>query len=298
MARKLTILVFIAALALFTLYPGQELSIDKVYNALGSSSAQAVSQDEKSDAARLFTPVPTPSPTPEPVETPTPVPTVTPTPVPVPTPVPTPTATPIVKGAKGDAVTKLQNQLIQYGFLEGEADGSYGKKTSDAVINAKNYINDQYRAKSKDTAVFAGDPSTAGQLDEEEAVSVELTDPEDENTVDEDPDTAGDEGTGDEETGEEPGGQEAAADTAASGESELPFPVVDGTADGKLIGILDSGEIIASYDIQQEGDANSTVRRIQSRLQNLGYIYKGVDGAYGGTTKEAVMQFQKVNGLS
>ena len=36
-------------------------------------------------------------------------------------------------GSKGDEVTRLQQQLIQYGFMEGAADGSYGKSTVRAV---------------------------------------------------------------------------------------------------------------------------------------------------------------------
>lgn len=35
--------------------------------------------------------------------------------------------------SKGAAVTRLQEKLISYGFLEGKADGSYGKKTKAAV---------------------------------------------------------------------------------------------------------------------------------------------------------------------
>lgn len=36
-------------------------------------------------------------------------------------------------GDKGDAVTALQEKLMQYGFLTGKADGSYGKATATAV---------------------------------------------------------------------------------------------------------------------------------------------------------------------
>lgn len=37
-------------------------------------------------------------------------------------------------GSSGANVTKVQNRLIQYGYMTGSADGRYGEKTRDAVI--------------------------------------------------------------------------------------------------------------------------------------------------------------------
>ena len=37
-------------------------------------------------------------------------------------------------GSSGENVKKVQNRLIQYGYLSGSADGKYGEKTRDAVI--------------------------------------------------------------------------------------------------------------------------------------------------------------------
>ena len=37
-------------------------------------------------------------------------------------------------GSSGANVTKVQNRLIQFGYLSGSADGKYGEKTRDAVI--------------------------------------------------------------------------------------------------------------------------------------------------------------------
>lgn len=37
-------------------------------------------------------------------------------------------------GSSGANVTKVQNRLIQYGYMTGTADGKYGEKTRDAVI--------------------------------------------------------------------------------------------------------------------------------------------------------------------
>ncbi len=41
----------------------------------------------------------------------------------------------IRQGDEGDQVTKLQERLIRLGFLTGEADGQYGKKTAAAVLS-------------------------------------------------------------------------------------------------------------------------------------------------------------------
>lgn len=43
-------------------------------------------------------------------------------------------ATVLEVGSSGANVTKVQNRLIQYGYMTGNADGKYGEKTRDAVI--------------------------------------------------------------------------------------------------------------------------------------------------------------------
>lgn len=65
--------------------------------------------------------------------------TPTPAPTPVPTPVPTIDITPnpayktLQVGDRGDLVRAMQEKLIEYGYLEGEADGAYGNQTRMAV---------------------------------------------------------------------------------------------------------------------------------------------------------------------
>ena len=103
------------------------------------------------------TPVPTPSPeptiTPTPAifapfgaqyghggeelipETPTPEPTFTPTPAPKATPAPTQqTARTLKKGMNGEDVRKLQQALIDLGYLSDGADGAFGSNTHNAVV--------------------------------------------------------------------------------------------------------------------------------------------------------------------
>ena len=51
-------------------------------------------------------------------------------------------------GSKGDAVVELQEKLIQYGFLRGEADGSYGTGTASAVTRFQKHLEAQGRAEA------------------------------------------------------------------------------------------------------------------------------------------------------
>ena len=48
----------------------------------------------------------------------------------------------------------------------------------------------------------------------------------------------------------------------------------------------------------QQGDRGDAVRRVQKRLIALGYLEGSADGSFGNMTKNAVMAFQKNNGLS
>lgn len=51
----------------------------------------------------------------------------------------------------------------------------------------------------------------------------------------------------------------------------------------------------ASITIGSQGD---TVKKIQTKLKNWGYFDGAVDGIYGNETKQAVIAFQKKNGLT
>ena len=46
------------------------------------------------------------------------------------------------------------------------------------------------------------------------------------------------------------------------------------------------------------GDRGEDVRRLQARLQELGYLGGKVDGIFGKQTKEALEEFQRLNRLS
>ena len=52
-----------------------------------------------------------------------------------------------------------------------------------------------------------------------------------------------------------------------------------------------------AYTSLSMGSRGDDVRRLQSRLVELGFLTGNVDGAFGGQTRNAVMLFQEVNGL-
>ncbi len=49
--------------------------------------------------------------------------------------------------------------------------------------------------------------------------------------------------------------------------------------------------------VLRSGMKGQAVRDLQSRLYALGYYQKEIDGQFGAATKEAVMSFQRLNGL-
>ncbi len=87
----------------------------------------------------------------------------------------------------------------------------------------------------------------------------------------------------------------------------------DGKAGAKTLAQLYSGSSVsgstsgtASSEIYtaknpntlQSGDSGSKVTQLQNALKLLGFYTGGVDGKFGSGTKKAVMQFQRVNGLT
>lgn len=60
-------------------------------------------------------------------------------------------------------------------------------------------------------------------------------------------------------------------------------------------GISTAGSVLATARL---GSAGTQVRQIQTRLKSWGYYKGGVDGIYGTLTKNAVVYFQKKNGLN
>ena len=75
--------------------------------------------------------------------------------------------------------------------------------------------------------------------------------------------------------------------------------VSSGSSSGKSSSGSGSSGSGSSGGTCQQGDNGDAVRNVQKRLITLGYLASGsADGSYGNQTKNAVMEFQKNNGLS
>lgn len=149
----------------------------------------------------IFEPTPTPiNGTPTPIPTPTPVPTITPTPAifapfgaqyghggedlipetptPAPTSTPAPKNTPVPtqetartlkKGMTGEDVKKLQQALIDLGYLNDKADGAFGSNTHSAVVmfQAVNGLSaDGLAGKKTQDVLYSGSALSADQAPE------------------------------------------------------------------------------------------------------------------------------------
>ena len=117
--RVLVVIVILFAAALV-----YGLIIQPIMNILpGASRPQATPE-----------PVITGTPSPGPTAAPSAAPTVAPTQAPTEPITPAPTDPPTLRqGDKSDAVRQLQQQLIRLGYLSGNADGDFGRKTAQAV---------------------------------------------------------------------------------------------------------------------------------------------------------------------
>ncbi len=169
----------------------------------------------------------------------------------------------------GSATQRLQEKLIQLGYLDGRADGFYGEKTQTAVRQLEEYvreleqdvINDLPNATPKPTPTPVPSPTP-----QEFTIGLKPITPEP--TLEPEPTPA-------------------------------PEPVtpVDGVADGMLQAYLFSDEFRPSRLDLKTGDTGNPVRRVQTRLNNLGYTTDVPDGVYSGGTARALRIFQYYSGI-
>ena len=194
-------------------------------------------------------------------------------------PCPGPTATPLVTGAKGDEVLKLQEFLVLYGFLGSEADGSFGAKTESAVILAKTYVHDLTLDYYEAHPTASPAPTLPWMTPTPTPV---ITPRVTKNLA----------------TGQ----MEEVTDfiptpTPSVRPAPTPAPwTADGMGDDTLFEAL-SREDFATYRYDvRSGDRNDEVRRVQNRLTTLGYS-RSADGVFGEKTERALKYFQLKNNL-
>jgi len=163
------------------------------------------------------------------------------------------------RGSKDDQTLKLQQKLIELGYLTGTADGQYGKMTAAAVEALEAYVRqlEQDDIDAKATPAPAPTPT---------------------------PDPAA-----------PPDPNATPAPTPEPGPT--PSTKVDGIADQTLQAFLmDENFPSARVDLNY-GDKGDAVMRFQRRLEALGYLIGSPDGFYGADTQRSVRLLQHYNGL-
>ena len=163
---------------------------------------------------------------------------------------------PVVYG--GDAV-RVQTKLVEWGFMVGSVDGVLGKASTTAIADFKNYLIDN------DMVVLSTPEPTATPAPTETPAPDDMP-----VVIDELLPTA------------------------------VPEPTsytADGQVDDLVLSYVD-GEIEFPIYRQtvQNGDKNSDVKRVQTRLKQLKYLYSA-DGEFGLNTARALMYFQRKCGL-
>lgn len=162
----------------------------------------------------------------------------------------------------GAATTRVQSKLIEWGFLRGSADGKLGKNSEKAISNFKQYIYQQWEANPTPTPTPAPTPTptpTPAPGELPEVVDVPIT--------------------------PEPTPEVLSTDGSVT---DLVLAYVDGEAEFPLFN-----------RVVQTGDDNLDVYRVQTRLNQLNYLYihQNADGVFGLNTARALMYFQRKNGL-
>jgi peptidoglycan hydrolase-like protein with peptidoglycan-binding domain len=277
LARKLSALVFILVLLVYTLYPGAEVVRQTAASAqagVAEPPKAAPAEEETVDFAAL------PGADNEPaaaMETPAAATndvvvrytetSVTPeiTPEPTPTPVPTPEPTPMAEGMSGPAVAELQANLLTWGFLSQKPDGIFGIATADAVTSLQEYLSMLESGVAPSASVTFEDEGAYGD-GTVEALS---------------------------------GGADASATpepTPVPTPTPAPAYPATGIVDGKLMQAMADGFPLYRETIMN-GATGLDTQRVQRRLESMGYLYKGDDGVFGNNTAEGLTYFQKVNGI-
>ncbi len=77
--------------------------------------------------------------------------------------------------------------------------------------------------------------------------------------------------------------------------SLTPTPVPD--APESVMAVTPDPSLPTAEPVLRNGMTGDAVKNLQSRLYTLGYYTAEIDGQYGAVTKDAVLTFQRINGL-
>lgn len=173
----------------------------------------------------------------------------------------------LANGINGNATQRLQEKLIQLGYLNDKADGYFGNNTKAAVEQLEKYVR---------------------ELEQDIIDALPTPEP-----------TATPAPTATPVPGEMPQLTDIPLETPEASAEPIPTPAtpVDGVAEPLLQAYLFSDSFKVSRSDLAMGDSGDAVTRLQLRLAKLGYMTDVADGAYGGSTARSVRIFQYYNGL-
>lgn len=188
----------------------------------------------------------------------------------------------LTNGDSNDETRRLQERLVQLGFLDDVADGYFGPKTAAAVTMLEEHVRaleqDLIDAREQESAdpEVSPEPTEISQSSLEEQSDVEET-------------------TGAEDRTEaDPLAEPEPTPTPAL----TPVTPADGIADPLLQAYLFSDDYVIAREDLSKGDSGDAVLRMQRRLSRLGYMTDTPDGEYGGSTARSVLIFQYYNNLA
>ena len=173
-------------------------------------------------------------------------------------------ASTLKNGSRGEEVRKLQQALIDLGYLKGTADGIFGNKTENAVRDfqkAKKLNVDGLAGKKTQELLYAAASGKSSGTTSESASSSSNTS----------------------------GSSTASSETNTSASSGSASSNT-ATGTGSLFG--------GNYTTIRLKDEGARVKTLQSALIHLNYLSGKADGKFGTKTLNAVSLFQKENGLS
>ena len=163
---------------------------------------------------------------------------------------------PVVYG--GEAV-RVQTKLVEWGFMVGSVDGVLGKASTTAIADFKEYLSEN------NMAVLPTPAPTATPAPTETPA---------------------------------PGDMPLVDDQLLPVVTPEPAPyVADGQVDELVLSYVDGDSEFTIYRrTVQNGDKGGEVKRVQTRLKQLKYLYSA-DGEFGLNTTRALMYFQRKCGL-
>ena len=185
-------------------------------------------------------------------------------------------------GSRGEEVRKVQQALIDLGYLKGEADGIFGNKTENAVRafqRAKKLkVDGLVGKKTRELLYRAASGNSSGSTASES--------------------TSANASSAAAETSQTGSSASTSANTATSA-SETNTIASSGQTTAGTTASSGSGSLFGgNYATIRLNDKGARVKTLQAALIRLNYLSGKADGKFGQKTLNAVSLFQKENGLS